>query len=95
MRALSVPGSQIVIEHNLDASQIREESFVREAKGRVNFDLPGLWASESFDPADWLGRRGWTVSTAMVTDVAAGYGRPLDDGMPAMLGATLITAIRS
>jgi methyltransferase (TIGR00027 family) len=95
VHTLSAPGSRIAIEHHPDVSQIQNESFVREGNKRVDFDLPGLWASERFDPASWLSGRGWTVTAVTAADVAVGYGRPLDDGMPAMRGTTLIIAIRS
>jgi methyltransferase (TIGR00027 family) len=92
---LSAPGSRIAIEHQPDIARMRDESFVRESNKRLDFDLPDLWPAGSFDPVSWLAGHGWMVTVAPITDVAEGYGRPLDDTMPVMRAAVLITALRS
>jgi methyltransferase (TIGR00027 family) len=92
---LSAPGSRLAIEHQPDIARMRDESFVRESRKRLDFDLTDLWPAGGFDPVDWLTGRDWAVTVAPITDIAAGYRRPLDDTMPVMRAAVLITARRS
>jgi len=96
VHALSAPGSQIAIEHATDIPAMLDESFVREADSRLDFDLPGLWPSvQRFDPVSWLTGHDWTVTVTPVAEAAASYGRPLDGSLPAMRASVLITAKRA
>lgn len=63
---------------------------------RAATDITKLWApKEAADPVPWLARHGWSVTVGPMTEVAAGYGRPLAGTLPeSMLSTVVITALR-
>jgi methyltransferase (TIGR00027 family) len=97
VRELSAPGTRIAIEHlSAGMDSMRNYAAFTEAPRRDNadFDVTALWAhEEATDPVPWLAQRGWGVAVAPLSEVAAGYGRPLSGTLPeSMLSTVAITA---
>lgn len=98
---LSAPGSRLSVEGFTGRPDITRVSAAEPAKSEANplsnFNVSQLfYDDERSDLAQWLTDRGWDITSATVTDLAAQYDRPvpqLPDVMAHMINrATYINA---
>ncbi|RMI28588.1 class I SAM-dependent methyltransferase [Nocardia stercoris] len=91
--ARSAPGSSVAADEftgRVDPATfaaLEDKYFGSNPFGTV--DIGDLWYDDPReDPADLLSRRGWNVHTANPFDLAAEYGRAVDDLPPELRGLT-------
>ena len=96
VHALSAPGSRIAVEHiGGIGDRLAADPYLRSLSERLfGTDVRGLFFDEprTEDPHTRLRRYGWRVTSRRAADVAADYGRPLDDRIAAMGEVELLSA---
>ncbi|TQF66971.1 SAM-dependent methyltransferase [Rhodococcus spelaei] len=93
---LSARGSRIAAEHVDDVGEVLKHARFHDMSVRFGVDMRDLWPDqEDYRPADWLTEHGWAVDVVRAAEVAARYGRALDNWTPdPAQSSQLITAHR-
>ena len=96
IQELSAPGSRLAVEHfGRSVARMTDDESVATMSQRFGIDIRELFYDEPReDPRDRLRRDGWEVTASSATDLAAGYGRPLDGSHAAVFGEVVMLEAR-